>query len=200
MQVLLIPLVFGFSFARHLSEDFLHRFHNEHGGVQTDHLERAVRRALGEINRLLKEMGSCLSEFPMLPQEFDEEDQAGDFVDAQSAIQLAETAQINQASMNIGQQTAFETVISAIENPGHQQVFFVDGPGGTGKSFVYNTLIAHVTGVLRRGVVVVASSGIAALVLRGGQTAHSAFKIPIPILPHSTCSFGNRTDIARRLR
>ena len=79
------PLGLWIQFARHLSEDFLHRFHNEHGGVQTDHLERAVRRALGEINRLLKEMGSCLSEFPMLPQEFDEEDQAGDFVDAQSA-------------------------------------------------------------------------------------------------------------------
>jgi len=194
------PLALWNQFARHLAEDFVHRFHVEHGGAEDDYLDQAKRRTLGEINKLLKEMGSSLSDFPTLPQDFDEENQAGPFMDAETAQQLATTALINRGVMNEGQGSTFDTVLSAIENSGEQQVFFVDGPGGTGKSFVYNTLIAHITGVLGKDVISVASSGIAALVLRGGQTAHSTFKIPIPALSHSTCSFGKRSDIARRLQ
>jgi len=67
---------------------------------------------------------------------------------------------------------AFERIGQAIQ---HQHalaiLFFVDGPGRTGKSFLYNTLIAY---VLDQGEhVYIASSGIAALILHGGRTAHS---------------------------
>lgn len=65
-------------------------------------------------------------------------------------------------------------------------VFFVDGPGGTGKTFLYKALLAHVR-ALGHIALAVASSGIAALLLDGGVTAHSRFKIPIKIKPDSTC-------------
>ena len=195
------PLGLWNRFAGHMSEDFLHRLCINLGcpkGCQdADHLEKARRRALGEINKLLKEMGSSLSDFEVLPQEFEE---AMENIDVESVAQLAETAQANQMSMNSGQLAAFSTIISAIQNPGVNRLFFVDGPGGTGKSFVYNTLIAHVIGILGLKSVAVASSGIAALVLRDGQTAHSLFKIPIPVLPTSTCFFGNQSDVAKRLK
>ncbi len=47
--------------------------------------------------------------------------------------------------------------------------FFIDGPGGTGKTFLYDTLLAYVRG---NGdiALAVASSGIAALLLEGGRT------------------------------
>jgi type II secretory ATPase GspE/PulE/Tfp pilus assembly ATPase PilB-like protein len=50
--------------------------------------------------------------------------------------------------------------------------FFVNGPGGTGKTFLYNTLLSTVrsSGDIA---VAVASSGIAALLMKGGRTAHS---------------------------
>ncbi|KAE9400316.1 hypothetical protein BT96DRAFT_742954, partial [Gymnopus androsaceus JB14] len=56
--------------------------------------------------------------------------------------------------------------------------FFLDGPGGTGKMFVYITLCHTLRG---EGSVIlcVASTGIAALILPGGRTAHSMLKIPI---------------------
>ncbi|CAF0963172.1 unnamed protein product [Brachionus calyciflorus] len=57
-------------------------------------------------------------------------------------------------------------------------LFFVDGPGGKGKTFLYNTLISYIRSQNKK-VLSVASSGIAALLLAGGKTAHSRFKIPL---------------------
>ncbi|TMS37427.1 hypothetical protein L596_004362 [Steinernema carpocapsae] len=49
--------------------------------------------------------------------------------------------------------------------------------GGTGKTFLFNAIIAKLR-TLSIGVLAVAPTGIAALLLRFGQTAHSCFKIP----------------------
>ena len=66
--------------------------------------------------------------------------------------------------------------------------FFVDGLGGAGKTFLYNTILSTVR-ANRGGIgIAVASSGIAALLLEGGRTAHSRFQIPINELDsNSTC-------------
>ncbi len=59
-----------------------------------------------------------------------------------------------------------------------QKTFFVDGLGGAGKTFLYGCLLSKVrsTGDIALSM---ASSGIAALLLEGGCTAHSRFKIPV---------------------
>ena len=45
-----------------------------------------------------------------------------------------------------------------------------------------------------------ASSGIASLLLPGGRTAHSRFKIPINLNDESTCYFSLQSDEAKLLR
>jgi ATP-dependent DNA helicase PIF1 len=45
-------------------------------------------------------------------------------------------------------------------------------------------------------VLTVASSGIASLLLPGGRTAHSKFKIPVPTLDNSTCDIHYNDDLA----
>ena len=60
------------------------------------------------------------------------------------------------------------------------QIFFLQGESGSGKTFVSQILLARVK-VVGRVALPVAQSGIAALFLSGGTTAHSIFKIPIPI-------------------
>ena len=62
--------------------------------------------------------------------------------------------------------------------------FFVDGLGGTGKTFLYRALIANLRS---KGHIVLepASFGLAATLLSGGQTAQSRFKIPINPEPSS---------------
>ncbi|XP_050915667.1 uncharacterized protein LOC127130741 [Lathyrus oleraceus] len=46
----------------------------------------------------------------------------------------------------------------------------------------------------------VASSGIASLLLPGGRTAHSMFKIPIPTMESSTCNIDKGSDRAKLLK
>ena len=78
-------------------------------------------------------------------------------------------------------------------------MFFVYGYGGTGKTFLYKTL----TAVLRSKsqiVLNVASSGIAALLLDGGRTAHSRFAIPINVVENSMCSISADSDLADLIR
>ncbi|XP_052119105.1 uncharacterized protein LOC110273073 [Arachis duranensis] len=60
----------------------------------------------------------------------------------------------------------------------NQWLFFVYGYGGTGKTFLYNTLSAAIRS---KGKIVlnVASSGIASLLLQNGRTAHSRAKLII---------------------
>ena len=73
------------------------------------------------------------------------------------------------------------------------------GPGGTGKTFLYNTLCDR----LRpegKIVLFVASPGIAAQLLPGERTAHKRFKIPIPINDTSTCRITWNGQTAELLR
>lgn len=64
--------------------------------------------------------------------------------------------------------------------------FFFDGPGGTGKTHLYNTLTFTLIGDGKK-VIFTASTGIAATLLRDGTTYHSRFKIYPPITD-TTCS------------
>jgi hypothetical protein len=97
------------------------------------------------------------------------------------------------AKLNPDQQAAFEKITSAIIN-NTGQLFFLYGPGGTGKTFLYNILCHHLCSQ-QKIVLCVVSSGIAALLLKGGRTAHSAFKIPIPCHESSICSFSKNSQL-----
>jgi hypothetical protein len=82
--------------------------------------------------------------------------------------------------LNNEQREAYLRIVDSVKHE-RGTVFFLNGPGGTGKTFVYKAVCHHVRA---EGWIVlcVASSGIAALLLRGGRTAHSMFKIPIDSL------------------
>ena len=62
-----------------------------------------------------------------------------------------------------------------------QRCFFLAGPGGTGKTFLYSTLLSVLRGQSHI-VLPVASTGIAATLLKGGRIVHSQFKLLVPIL------------------
>ncbi|XP_067951816.1 ATP-dependent DNA helicase pif1-like [Watersipora subatra] len=77
------------------------------------------------------------------------------------------------------QRAAYNTVFEKIEqNSGG--VVFLHAPGGTGKTFATNLILAKVreSGKIA---LAVASSGIAATLLPGGRTAHSALKLPLKL-------------------
>lgn len=96
--------------------------------------------------------------------------------------------------LNRDQLSAFEQLRAAVLSP-RGGVFFVDGPGGTGKTFLQKVMLASLR-CKGKIALAVASTGIAATLLPGGTTAHSRFKIPINIDATSTCSIGKGTHLA----
>ncbi|XP_076951991.1 uncharacterized protein LOC143625576 [Bidens hawaiensis] len=77
-----------------------------------------------------------------------------------------------------------------------QTLCFVYGHGGTGKTFLWTTIIAalHSTGKI---VLAVSASGIASLLLPSGRTTHSRFKIPLDMTNESTCNIKKNTQLAQ---
>ena len=61
-----------------------------------------------------------------------------------------------------------------------RNVHYVDGPAGTGKTHLYKKVL-HYVRMTGRIALAVAMSGIAALLLPGGRTAHSRFRLPVPV-------------------
>lgn len=80
-----------------------------------------------------------------------------------------------------------------------QLLLYVDAPGGGGKTFVFNTIAHYVRGqswVIK----MVASTGIASLLLVDGYTVHTMFKVPIPINHDSTLPISGQSALAQSFR
>ncbi|XP_044592014.1 ATP-dependent DNA helicase RRM3-like [Cotesia glomerata] len=80
-------------------------------------------------------------------------------------------------------------------------IFFLDAPGGTGKTFLISLILAKIRSQ-QKIALVVASSGIAATLLDGGRTAHSLFEVPLDIhhKPDAMCYIKKNSGIAAVLR
>ncbi|TDL17977.1 hypothetical protein BD410DRAFT_696624, partial [Rickenella mellea] len=101
--------------------------------------------------------------------------------------------------LNQEQASAYQRIIEAVEAQ-RGSLFFLNGPAGTGKTFVYNT-ICHKVRSEGWIVLCVASSGIAALLLQGGRTSHSMFKIPVEnITDELTCLIPKQSCLAQLIR
>ncbi|KAM0902532.1 hypothetical protein ACQ4PT_019216 [Festuca glaucescens] len=107
---------------------------------------------------------------------------------------LIKTAEAMQKKFNKDQEKAFIAIVDRVreDKPG---LFFVSGHGGTGKTFLWNALVAYLRGY-KRIVLTVASSGVASLLLPGGRTAHSRFKIPIDLDNNGVCDIRKSTMLS----
>ncbi|KAI5888542.1 uncharacterized protein SCHCODRAFT_01057211, partial [Schizophyllum commune H4-8] len=160
------------------------------------------------LQRILLEGGKSLPDFPDMP--VPQRDWGAYSDNPYIAEQLTqydpdvESEQAHQliALMNADQRTAFDAIIASV-NARDGQLFFLNGPGGTGKTFIYKAL-CHCLRAESSIVLCVASSGIAALLLPGGRTSHSTFRIPIDNLTDaSSCSISKqslRADMLRMVR
>lgn len=84
------------------------------------------------------------------------------------------------------QHDALRQVVAAYES-GSSNVFVLLASAGCGKTVFANGLAAYFR-TQRRQVVCVAASALAAMLLSGGSTAHSAFHLPIPCNDSTTCN------------
>jgi len=77
-------------------------------------------------------------------------------------------------------------------------MFFLYGYGGTGKAFIWKTLASSLR-AYNKIVIMVAFSSITFLLLLGGRTAYSKFKIIAPIFEDSTCNIHQGSQLAELL-
>jgi ATP-dependent DNA helicase PIF1 len=155
--------------------------------------------ALSEIEKLLQSNNKSLSDFPTMPQPdlslitarqnrliYDELN-----YDRHSLVE--EHTQL-MSTMTSEQRRIYDKVMTRVaENkPG---LFFLYGYGGTGKTYIWRAMSAALRS---KGdiVLTVASSGIAALLIPGGRTAHSRFSIPIQVDENSTCNIKQGSPLA----
>ncbi|KAL6130538.1 hypothetical protein ACLB2K_068917 [Fragaria x ananassa] len=154
-------------------------------------------RLLGDLNRILQQFGKNIRDYdlPQLTGELE------DNIGMPRCIEDALFIHVPQEDidaidlLNNDQMVAFNTIMSVVDGK-ESALFFVDGPGGTGKTYLYRALLAS----LRRMnhiVLATASSGIAANILPDGRTTHSRFKIPLKVLPSSMCSIGKQSALAQ---
>ena len=152
-----------------LSEDYLFK-----AKILTPNLELneyLTNKALRDIQYRLEQQGKLLSDFPGMPfhllprvSMINQNE-----IDYNVTEQLT-IAEKNTRGLNPDQNDIFQCIMEAINDPLiEQRAFCIDGPGGTGKTFLYNTTLAKVRSQGQIALAM-ASSGIAALLLQGGRT------------------------------
>ncbi|KAG8718749.1 hypothetical protein FRC08_004455 [Ceratobasidium sp. 394] len=197
------PKQLWLDFQHHLCDDLRHQMQHLAGAPQNPTDDQVYDYELYLIRQTVEEAGSTMERVQLDTcihnwAQYHEENQL-----IQEQIQLQQNqppgaAEAFEAQLNPQQQAAFNQIYhSAVEANG--QIFFLDGPAGTGKTFLYKVLCYKLWGE-GHYVLCVASSGIAALLLPGRHTSHSQFKIPINIHEASTCSIGKNSDLAQLLR
>jgi hypothetical protein len=157
--------------------------------------DAAINMALHDINAILKQHGlSCALIGLPTPTGIVPEAQLYD------PVEEAREGDERVAILNDKQSDAFGKIVRAIDDENFEhRCFYLDGPGGSGKTFLYTTLMAFIRG---KGQIVLpfATTGIAGTLLKGGRTVHSGFKLPVPLLDTSVSSMRPNSEDAEILR
>ncbi|XP_073821564.1 uncharacterized protein [Musca autumnalis] len=113
---------------------------------------------------------------------------------------LRELVRTSVPLLNRQQKYAYQTIMQAVNN-GTGGFFFLDAPGGTGKTFLLALILATIRSE-NDIALALASSGIAATLLEGGRTAHSALKLPLnmQINENPTCNISKNSAMAKVLQ
>lgn len=151
-------------FRLHFLEDFSREF------VEID----STNRALWDIQETLKLHGYTCQVFglpvPNKPNEVCSE--------SYHAIAEAEQGTQMRGHPNDEQEADAAEILQSLEDPAAPKQFFIDGPGGTGQTYIYRCLL-HILRGTNLPVIPVAWTRTAANLLKGGRTSHSLFKFPL---------------------
>ena len=154
-------------------------------------LDVALDHALKDIQTVLETAGKKNSDFNLpAPSDFDHAAWMGRELRAEMDFDgeaEREKASSMRAQMYTEQREAFDAVLAAVDCES-EAMFFVDGPGGSGKSFLFEGILHHVRGKGDIGIAC-AWSGLAATLLPGGRTVSSRFGLPVP-LPENEVQYG----------
>ena len=178
------PESFFTKFKNHLCEDFMRPTRI------TEATDEMIYKCLVDLQRIFEAHGRSLEEFKLpLPDKNVEHNFMMRDVDEELSYyneNLGNVGLSNMEKMNTEQLAFINDVLHCVDNqlPG---IFSLTAPGGSGKTFVLETLLA----IIRSNgqiALATATTGIAATLLTGGKTVHSRLKIPINLDEESIIS------------
>ncbi|XP_022850641.1 uncharacterized protein LOC111372525 [Olea europaea var. sylvestris] len=102
------------------------------------------------------------------------------------------------ATLNKEQQFAYDIIMEKVKLESNC-AFFVDGPGETGKTFLYK---AFLSSVRSQNLIAlkIASSGVSTSLLPGGRTTHLIFKIHLETIGEISCSVSKQLALGTLLK
>ncbi|KAL8094160.1 hypothetical protein AgCh_035870 [Apium graveolens] len=184
-----------------LSEDMLH-IQRKRFQFPTLRLTTAQTEAyaLVEIESLMQKLGKSLKDIDGMPQP-----DSSLTRDIENRL-LNEELNYDRAALKIllekylhalnhFQRIAYDAIVHSVQRD-EGKLFFISGLGGTGKTFLWNTITLK----LRSDsmiVLLVATSGIASLLLPNGRTAYSRFRIPLDVAAESTCEIKHGQEMIK---
>ncbi|XP_074320257.1 uncharacterized protein LOC141657045 isoform X1 [Silene latifolia] len=186
------PAEFWKQFYTALSKDFAKQFPGE--------VAKILQLTAGKVEQFLEGMGKSFGHFNLAHLHIIQEtvvQSTRDISDALNApVPLLQLA--SRKELNAQQRTAYKAIMHHVKTS-KAGAFFIDGPGGTGKTFLYGALYAKVRS-MGKICLPTASSGIAASNLPTGRTTHSRFKIPLDTDETLTCDVSKQSSLACLLR
>lgn len=137
--------------------------------------DSAINLALHDLQSVFQQHGVACSRY-QLPTP------TGNVADQQPHNQVQQQLLANSLiqTLNVEQRQAFEQIVDGVTNPSATKLFYLNGPGGSGKMYLYRTIISYLES-LGLTVLATATTGIASTLMQGGRTVHSAFGLPLKL-------------------
>ncbi|GFT13536.1 ATP-dependent DNA helicase [Trichonephila clavipes] len=177
-----------------MTEDFLHQTRRNNPSENIEYCDALFNNSLLILeDKILSITGNKLALYGLPEPVHDQSELTSKDVLSETSYDVRACMAANVPKLTPDQQQA---VIAITRMIGSERggIVFLDAPGGTGKTFLLNLLLAFVRKE-KDMAVAVASSGIAATLLAGGRTARSAFKLPLDLAKSNsaTCNISKGT-------
>jgi len=183
---------------RHLADDIIYQYRDMIGDPNYQLPDSMARDyLLDELSALFSQSGKNITDFNLPPKTHAAYPILHNrFVEEELSHPLDPLIDMNNptVSLNKDQKNAFHKIVQRVEQ-NEAGFFFVAGYGGTGKTYLWNRIVGYLRGK-NKIVLTVASSGVAALLLPGGRTAHSRFKIPCEVEDDMICDVSRGTMLS----
>ncbi|XP_021770753.1 uncharacterized protein LOC110734939 [Chenopodium quinoa] len=181
------PLALWHKYYDAFSKDYNHSFRGEELKV------KAI--TIRDVERYLEEMGKTLQEFGLeslvssLDKGLTRTKDIANALDAPIPGEYIEAI----STLNSMQHEAFNAIMSKI-NSGEPGAFFIDGPGGIGKTYLYYAFYASVR-QMGKIVLPTVTLEIVASNMITGRTTHSRFKLPLDHSVSIACNVSKKVDL-----
>ncbi|XP_034236354.1 uncharacterized protein LOC117642372 [Thrips palmi] len=165
-----------------LWESFKDKLCEDHLERHPDNPEKAYKLGLIQIDRSLRRNGSCLAAYG-LPVVQDDSTELGRQFLTYSEEAQRRIVQDWEPRLTVEQSDVLQYIKALVEGYAPADAptaLFLDGPGGYGKTQLLKVIASYLRSKGKVSLCV-ASSGIAALNLEGGTTAHAMFRLPLDL-------------------